>query len=329
MDLGDFSRDDQPGYIEKFIRGDVLVTDHTCRIGRIAQTAVGLRVLRRLPAEFIHKRIVLPGKKVVIEAQTDRPIIGERHRLLSLPLGLRGITRQQYGQIAARHPRNRLQQHPGWIFRIALHALQRSLVVAIKLRGIPPCRVVIGVHLGRARQIGAPAHGELVRRCIVQYVGFIHLIAGPASQLLDLFRSQRRRDVVHQLALAADVHRGSGSVVPLVHVREPVVRHELDPVGGENVEERRLLVVAIGVGGIVGKSETRIAGGRVGLRTGEQLAADELRVRSQQTDASAVAVLGKGSPLEIGKRGFKFRVAHEWHTRRTHARVAYVIADAS
>ena len=76
------------------------------------------------------------------------------------------------------------------------------------------------------------------------------------------FGGERRLDAVDQLALAADIHHGAWRVMAIVHVREPVVCHELDPVGGEHIEEWRLLVIAVRVDRVAGQSETRIARGR-------------------------------------------------------------------
>src|SRR5271165_6155726 len=117
--------------------------------------------------------------------------------------------------------------------------------------------------------------GEFIRRRILLDIGLVYAVTGAASELLDIFWREWRPDVTHQLRLAADIHI-FGSVVAFLHVREPAVRHELNPVGGKHIEERRFLVIAVCVRRIVRKSEACVTGAWVRLRTREQLAADHL-----------------------------------------------------
>ena len=80
-------------------------------------------------------------------------------------------------------------------------------------------------------------------------------------------------------------------VVPRVlGMGEPVMGHELDPERGEHIEERRLAIIAVGVG----RTRRALAGvavGRPRLVAGEEPAADHLRVGLEERDAVAVAVL--------------------------------------
>jgi hypothetical protein len=100
MDLGNLGRYHQPRHLEKFIRGDVLVANHAFWVGGIAQAAVCVGHSCRLSAKFIDKRIVFPREQVVIEAQSDRPVVRKCYRLLSRPLRLHRIGGLQHRQIA-------------------------------------------------------------------------------------------------------------------------------------------------------------------------------------------------------------------------------------
>ena len=160
--------------------------------------------------------------------------------LLAGPLGVHRIGRLEQRQVAlalagARPLAGGRQQQLGRIAGRALHAAARGLVVAVDLRGVPPRR-----H-GVARGLVGPARGGPCRRAVKRGRRRRSRRRSAGSM-----RSPGRQPAVAVRAAAPT--SGPGRVVPLLQMREPVVGHELDPERGEHVEERRLLVVAAGVG---------------------------------------------------------------------------------
>ena len=126
-------------------------------------------------------------------------------------------------------------QQLGAVRRIALHALARALVVPVDLRGVPPGGVVVGERLRRALQILLAFVRELLRARSDSATSALSMRSpGTAAQFLVRLASQPT--LMYSLR-----------VVAFVHVREPVVGHELNPERGQHVEERRLLVIAVGV----------------------------------------------------------------------------------
>ena len=65
-------------------------------------------------------------------------------------------------------------------------------------------------------------------------------------------------------------------------VREPVMRHELDPICCEHIEERSLLVIAIGILRIARQAVSFLALVGIRLDSREKPAADDLRIRLQK-----------------------------------------------
>ena len=68
------------------------------------------------------------------------------------------------------------------------------------------------------------------------------------------------------------------------------MRHELDPIGREHIEERRLLVVAVGVFRITRQTIAFLALCRVGLDSRKKAAADHLGIRLQKRKPVSVAI---------------------------------------
>ena len=84
-----------------------------------------------------------------------------------------------------------------------------------------------------------------------QDLDFLHTFAlMPQSvyptDVRDVTLAQRSIDIPDQVRLTTDRHPGR-LVMAFFEVQEPIVGHELNPEGGENVEEGRLLILAFGV----------------------------------------------------------------------------------
>src|SRR5690348_8387922 len=109
-------------------------------------------------------------------------------------------------------------------------------------------------------------------------------------------------------------------------MREPIVCHELNPKGGEHIEEGGFLIVAIGLHGTV--SVPTATGFRMSLWPREQLPADHLRVRLEQSQSIAMPISGECRPAQIGKRAIELGVPREQLVRRAHERIEDVVADS-
>ena len=68
-------------------RRHVAIADHRVGSAGVAQPGVRVGRARGLPAERVDECVVLAREQVVEEAQADRPVVGERRRLLAGPLG--------------------------------------------------------------------------------------------------------------------------------------------------------------------------------------------------------------------------------------------------
>ena len=91
MDLGNFRRDNQPGDFKQLIRRDISIFNGGGGVCGVAQAGVVFRSCRSLLSKRIDEHIVLARKDVVEKAQTDGPIVRERHGLLAGPLRVHGI----------------------------------------------------------------------------------------------------------------------------------------------------------------------------------------------------------------------------------------------
>ena len=111
-------------------------------------------------------------------------------------------------------------------------------------------------------------------------------------------------------------------------MREPVVGHELDPERRQHIEERRLLVVALGLFCATSQAVTFTTFVRLRLRAREQLPADHLRVWLQQPYSISMAILRQLIQTQIGKRGVELHVPRKELIRRSHLRIADVVTDA-
>ena len=168
---------------------------------------------------------------------------------------------------------------------------------------------------------------ETAGRIGVGDIGLVDGIARPAAELRHLRGRQRRLDIVHFLRDAADLHVLRG-VVPFLQMREPVMRHELNPEGRDHVEERRLLVIAV-------RAITVVAGGGIRLVAGKEAPADDLGIGGQQRNApalpvhGAIAIVAGGVDVQIREGGFEFHIAAKHRARGTHQGIGKIIADAA
>src|SRR5579859_4705441 len=245
MDLGALNRHHQPGYLEELVRSYVAETYNDLGLRWIAEATVCVRSLCCNPAELGDKGIVFAREEVVQKAQANSPIVRKGSCFLSRPFGIDGVTGAKYRQIS--RPRSSgywKQKKFCGIGRITLHTLAGGAIEAVQLRGIPPGSIGIAHRLRRASHVGAAIRSKCARRGILRDVSFIHPVVRTAAQFLDVLRCERLLDIVHELGCATYPHILS-LIVPLLKMREPVVGHELDPISRENVEEGRLLVVAV------------------------------------------------------------------------------------
>src|ERR1700694_5964052 len=97
----------------------------------------------------------------------------------------------------------------------------------------------------------------------------------------------------------------------LLEVREPVVGHELDPERGEDIEERRLLVVAGGVGRGPGQAVSLEAPVGLRLSAREEPPADHLWIRLEEAQPIAVPIAGELVLAEVRERDLELHVASE------------------
>ena len=104
--------------------------------------------------------------------------------------------------------------------------------------------------------------------------------------------------------------------------------HELDPEGGEHVEEGRLLVVAVPILRKLRLAVPVGAGGRIRLGPREQPAADDLRVGLQEREPIAVPVAGDFIQTGVREHAVERRVVGEERPRGAHEGIAKVVADA-
>ena len=161
----------------------------------------------------------------------------------------------------------------------------------------------------------------------VGHVRLVHLVARAATKAGRVGRRQRRLDTVHLLRGAPDLHE-IRAVVAFLQMGEPVVGHELDPEGGEHIEEGRLLVIAVGVLGVSGLAMAVGAGGAVGLDTGKEFATDDLGIGGQERQAVAMPIAGDGGEPGVGEGGLELDVPRERHAGRPHQGIADVVADS-
>ena len=252
-----------------------------------------------LRAEGVHEQVVLAGEDVVVEAHPDASSCRGR-RSASWPahcgfIGSRGLEQRQVAQASRRRRRaapDRHQQQLGGVAGVALHAPARASRRSRRSARRPTTRcTVLRVVRGARDRCGLAAvrrtsAGRRSRRRAPRSMrrpGGSRACASPASG-----RSTSSTVVAQPTAIV------SGALWPSSQVREPVVGHELDPERRQDVEERRLLVVATGV-----RRRRRAARAprgtcravRLGAR--EEPAADHLRVRPEQAEAVAVPVAGQ------------------------------------
>ncbi len=107
VDFGDLRRHDQAGDLEQLVVGDLAVADRLGRAVGIAQAAVDIRVGARDLAEGLDDEIVLAHEHIVQERQPDRPIVGERRRLLPNPFRLDRIAARRRRAGRASRPERR------------------------------------------------------------------------------------------------------------------------------------------------------------------------------------------------------------------------------
>nr|WP_281274431.1 hypothetical protein [Halomonas nitroreducens] len=103
--------------------------------------------------------------------------------------------------------------------------------------------------------------------------------------------------------------------------------HELDPEGRQHVEEGRLAIVAVGLGGVAGQAAALVAQLGSRLRPGEQPLADALGIGGHQVEPVAVPHPGQGRMALGGKGLVEFHVAGEAGIAGAHQGVAQVVAD--
>src|SRR5215210_7974629 len=111
-------------------------------------------------------------------------------------------------------------------------------------------------------------------------------------------------------------------------MRKPVVGHELDPERRQHVKKWRLLVRAFAICFTNRSSIADTTSVRPGLRSREQLPANDLRIRLQQSQSISMAILGDVSQTQIGKGGVEIHIPRKELMRRAHQRIADVVATA-
>src|SRR5437773_1750935 len=106
------------------------------------------------------------------------------------------------------------------------------------------------------------------------------------------------------------------------------MRHELDPECSQNVQDRRLLVVAVGLDRVARQTFPFIAPFGMRLCAGEKLAADHLRIGFERAQAITVSILRQELLPEIGKSRFELNISGKGLVGRTHEGIAQVVAGA-
>ena len=104
--------------------------------------------------------------------------------------------------------------------------------------------------------------------------------------------------------------------------------HELNPECSQHIEKRRFQIIAVGIYRKVAVTQALVAAVAWRLLPGEQLPADELGIRLQQTDAISMPVLCQFIQTQPRKGGVELHIAAERHSRRAHQGIDQVIADA-
>src|SRR5438045_4122365 len=99
---------------------------------RIAKAGVVVRMRVRALSEFIDKLIVLTSEHVVIEAEPNRPVVGEGDCLLTRPLRNDRITRVEDREVALLFAvpgacANGIHLELRRIARVALHPLDGTI----------------------------------------------------------------------------------------------------------------------------------------------------------------------------------------------------------
>src|SRR2546425_171714 len=188
--------------------------------------------------ELLDEDVVFTDEQVMEEAEPDGPVVRKCRRLLTGPGRVDRITSLEHREIAvllagSASTGPAYHQELRRVGGITLYASQRHRVVAVNLRCVPPGGNGVARRLVRSGQVLPSALRERRGPPLVGKVRRLHPVAGAAS------------DAGAVLARASHSYL-LGSIVPLLQVREPVMGHELDPEGGQHVEERGLLVVAVG-----------------------------------------------------------------------------------
>src|SRR5512135_1255064 len=114
--------------------------------------------------------------------------------------------------------------------------------------------------------------------------------------------------------------------MPFLKVREPIVRHELNPKGCQHVKEWGFPVLTVGLWGPI--AIPVVAGLGVRFIPSEELSTDHLRIRLQQTETIAMPIPRDLLPSQIRERCFKLSVPREQLMRRSHEGIVDIVTDA-
>ena len=169
--------------------------------------------------------------------------------------------------------------------------------------------------------------GEVGRRRIVSEKAFVDPIFRPAAKRLDLLRRQWFFGMVNASGAASHLH-GLGLVATFLQMRKPIVGHELNPEGSQNIQVICFVIVAIRLGCIFHRAcaVAAVIGRRLTAR--EELSANQLRIGFQQSQSIAVAILCDLAGAQLGEGGFEFHVARKRLAGRSHERVQNVVANS-
>src|SRR5918992_5398193 len=107
---------------------------------------------------------------------------------------------------------------------------------------------------------------------------FVDAVVGTASELFHL--PYAFFHIVAALCVAA-YGNPFGMIASFFQVREPIVGHKLDPEGGQHVNMRRLLIVAVRLRRVGRQSMSVAALACGGLNASEKFPADHLRIGSE------------------------------------------------
>ena len=106
------------------------------------------------------------------------------------------------------------------------------------------------------------------------------------------------------------------------------MRHELNPISGEHVEEGRLLVIAVSVGRVIGKPNPALQAAALDCARVNSLRLMTCGSGIRRPRRSPWRFFVRSGLSLIGIGGFEFHVTCEWRSRRAHQGIQNVVADS-